>query len=102
MSRVQPVAFFDDASNPVTLDFEGLGSLAQLTYTIPGNGMVKFTSTGANQSSLKFGYVVVTSTSGPLPSGAVIFSRYNGAGGLVSQAGVLNSPLTTFSPTRRP
>ncbi len=89
------VAFFDDNHNPVTMNFSGLGSVSQINYNIPGNGMAKFFTTGNTSPNLQFGSVVVTKTSGALPSGAVIFSRYNAAGGLTSQAGVLNSPLTT-------
>ncbi len=89
-------SFFDDNANAVTLNFGTLiGSVHTLPYNIPANGMVKFTTTGsAPGTPLQYGSVVVTTTSGALPEGAVIFSRYNAAGGLASQAGVLNSPVT--------
>jgi alpha-tubulin suppressor-like RCC1 family protein len=93
------VSFFDDSGHPVTMNFGSpIGSASTLNYSIPGNGMQKYSTTGSTPGTpLHVGYVVVTSTSGTLPSGAVIFSRYNGTGGLASVAGVLNSPLTTYS-----
>ncbi|MBZ5536572.1 MAG: SBBP repeat-containing protein [Acidobacteriia bacterium] len=93
------VSFWDDNGHAVTLNFgPSIGSRSTLNYSIPGNGMLKFTTTGLTPgTSLHVGFVVVTSTSGALPSGAVIFSSYNGTGGLASQAGVLNSPVTSNS-----
>jgi alpha-tubulin suppressor-like RCC1 family protein len=93
------VSFFDDSGHPVTMNFGSpIGAASTLNYSIPGNGMQKYTTTGSTPGTpLHVGFVVVTSTSGTLPSGAVIFSRYNGAGGLASVAGVLNSPVTTYS-----
>jgi alpha-tubulin suppressor-like RCC1 family protein len=92
------VSFFDDGGHPVTMNFgTPIGAASTLNYSIPGNGMLKYTTTGSTPGTpLHVGFVVVTSSSGTLPSGAVIFSRYNGTGGLASVAGVLNSPLTTY------
>jgi hypothetical protein len=93
------VSFLDDNGYAVTLNFgPSIGSTSTLSYSIPGNGMQKFTTTGSTPGTpLQAGAVVVTSTAGSLPSAAVVFSSYNGTGGLASQAGVLNSPLTTNS-----
>jgi hypothetical protein len=93
------VSFFDDSGHPVTMNFGSpIGAASTLNYSILGNGMQKYTTTGSTPGTpLHVGFVVVTSTSGALPSGAVVFSRYNGTGGLASVAGVLNSPVTTYS-----
>jgi hypothetical protein len=69
------------------------GSQSVLPYSIPANGMVKFSTTGLGV--LKVGYAVVTPTTGQLPSGAVIFGGLSTTGGLASQAGVLNAVPTT-------
>ncbi|MGB7624025.1 MAG: hypothetical protein WBN92_16890 [Terriglobia bacterium] len=86
------ISFADDNGNPASLDF-GSGPQATLNYSIPGNGMQKFSTSGSG--TLKVAYALVTSTGGPLPSGAAVFASNNGAGGLASQAGVLNAPRTT-------
>jgi hypothetical protein len=93
------VSFTDDNGRAVALNFgPSIGSTSTLSYYIPGNGMQKFTTTGWTPGTpLQAGAVVVTSAAGPLPSAAVVFSSYNGTGGLASQAGVLNSPVTTNS-----
>jgi hypothetical protein len=93
------VSFTDDNGSAVTLNFgPSIGSTSTLSYYIPGNGMQKFTTTGWTPGTRsQAGAVVVTSAAGPLPSAAVVFSCYNGTGGLASQAGVLNSPLTIDS-----
>jgi hypothetical protein len=93
------VSFFDGNGHPVTMNFDpSIGSASALNYSIAGNGMEKYTTTGSVPGTpIQTGFVVVTSTIGTLPSGAVIFSCYNGPGGLASLAGVLNSPLTTNS-----
>jgi hypothetical protein len=93
------VSFTDDNGHAVTLNFgPSIGSTSTLNYSIPGNGMLKFTTTGSTSGTpVQAGAVVVTSTAGALPSAAVVFSSYNGTGGLASQAGVLNSPVTTYS-----
>jgi endo-1,4-beta-xylanase len=88
------VSFSNDAGQPVALNFgPTIGSTSTLTYSIPANGMQKFSTTGTAPGT-QAGAVVVISTSGALPSGAVVFSSYNHAGGLASLAGVLNSPVT--------
>jgi len=93
------VTFFGNSGQALTMNFgASVGSVNALNYSIPGNGMLKFTTTGSTPGTpLQVGYAVVTSSSGALPSGAVVFSCYNGTGGLASVAGVLNSPLTTWS-----
>jgi phage baseplate assembly protein gpV len=93
------VSFTDDNGHAVTLNFgPSIGSTSTLNYSIPGNGMLKFTTTGSTSGTpVQAGAVVVTSTAGALPSVAVVFSSYNGTGGLASQAGVLNSPVTTYA-----
>jgi alpha-tubulin suppressor-like RCC1 family protein len=93
------VSFLDNTGHAVTLNFgPAIGSTSTLNYSIAGNGMQKFTTTGSTPGTpLQFGSVVVTSVSGALPSGLVVFSGYNGTGGLAFQAGVLNLPMTTYS-----
>lgn len=86
------ISFANDSGNPISLDF-GSGLQPTLNYSIPGNGMQKFSTTGLG--SLKVAYALVASTSGPLPSGAAVFASNNSTGGLASQAGVLNAPKTT-------
>ena len=86
------ISFADDNGSPIALDF-GSGPHPTLNYSIPGNGMQKFSTTGSG--SLKVAYALVTSTSGPLPSGAAVFASNNSSAGLASQAGVLNAPRTT-------
>ncbi|MBZ5535622.1 MAG: hypothetical protein LAO31_06670 [Acidobacteriia bacterium] len=90
------VSFFSDNGQPAALTFgAGLGVSSLLSYRIPGNGVQKFSTAGWFPGApLKAGYIVLTSTGGSLPSGAVVFSEYSPAGGLESQAGVLNSPVT--------
>ncbi|MDD5542779.1 MAG: hypothetical protein PHX83_06355 [Acidobacteriia bacterium] len=88
------ISFADDNGNAISLDFGSpLGVRSSLTYSIPANGMVKFSTTGLG--SLKVAYALVVSTSGALPSGAAVFASNNSSGGLASQAGVLNAPKTT-------
>lgn len=88
------VSLFDDSGNPIQLDFGG-GPQSSFPYSIVANGVQKFSTNGSG--SLKVGYAVVTSTSGALPAGALVFSQNNNSGGLASQAGVLNAPQTTFA-----
>ena len=85
------ISLFDDSGNAVALDF-GAGLVSSLPYSIPANGVQKFSTTG--QGSLKVAYCVVTPSSGQLPSGAVIFGS-RGSTGVASQAGVLNAVPTT-------
>jgi hypothetical protein len=88
------INLYNDSGSQIALDFgSGLGSLSVLNYSIPANGMVKFSTTGLGV--LKVGYAVVTPTTGQLPSGAVIFGGSSTTGGLASQAGVLNAVPTT-------
>ncbi|MBZ5537777.1 MAG: hypothetical protein LAO31_17620 [Acidobacteriia bacterium] len=84
------ISLFDDTGNPIALDFGG-GLVISQPYSISGNGVQKFSTTG--QGTLKVAYAVVTPTSGQLPSGASIFGS-RGATGVASQAGVLNAPQT--------
>lgn len=92
-SATGTISLYNDSGSQIALDFgPGLGSLSVLNYSIPANGMVKFSTTGLG--GLKVGYAVVTPTTGQLPSGAVIFGSST-TGGLASQAGVLNAVPTT-------
>jgi hypothetical protein len=63
-----------------------------LNYSMPPDGMVKFSTTGLGP--LRAGYAVVTPASGPLPIGSGIFTSKSSAG-ISSQAGVPDSPQTT-------
>jgi alpha-tubulin suppressor-like RCC1 family protein len=92
------VSFFDNNGQPLTMNFESpVGSVNTLNYSISGNGMHKFATGSMPGIPPRVGYAVVTSGSGALPSGAVVFSCYSATAGLASVAGVLNSPLTTSS-----
>jgi Bacterial Ig-like domain (group 3) len=90
---VGKVQLFDDNGAPLALDF-GSPSGAQdtLDFTLAPDGMAKFATTGTG--ALRVGYAVVTVTSGPLPVGNGIF-QFRQSLGLVSQAGVPDSPSTT-------
>ncbi|HLH32657.1 MAG TPA: SBBP repeat-containing protein [Terriglobia bacterium] len=86
------ISLFDDNGNPLTLDFGSAGKQSQLSYSLPPNGVAKFSTTGLGQ--LKAGYALVAAQSGPLPVGSAIFAA-NNATGIVSEAGVLAAPATT-------
>jgi len=88
------IALFDDNGLPVAFDFgSSQGAQSELSYTIPANGMVKFSSRGIT-SPVRAGYAVLTAATGPTPIGSGIFSVREG-GALVSQAGVPAAPKTT-------
>lgn len=90
---VGTVQLFDDNGVPLALDFGNLtGPQNSLDFTLPPDGMVKFATTG--NGALQVGYAVVTVSSGPLPVGNGIF-QFRQASGLVSQAGVPDSPQTS-------
>lgn len=87
------ISIYDDTGAPLALDFgPGIGQQSTLNYSLAMSGMVKYATTGAG--NLKVGYVVVSSTSGVLPTGSVLFSM-NSSAGLASQAGVPNSLPTS-------
>ena len=89
------ISFFDDEGNALALDFgPGIGVQSSITYSLPPNGMVKYSTTGLG--ALRVGYAVVTPLSGGLPVGSGVFS-INGSAGLSSQAGVPNAVETTMS-----
>ena len=87
------VELFDDSGAPLALDFGAAsGPQSALTFAISPDGMVKFATTG--KGALRVGYAMVTVSAGPLPVGNGVF-QFNQASGLVSQAGVPDSPQTT-------
>jgi Bacterial Ig-like domain (group 3) len=87
------VELFDDSGAPLALDFGApTGPQNALDFVLSPDGMVKFATTG--NGVLRVGYAVVTVSSGSLPVGNGVF-QFNQAAGLVSQAGVPNSPQTT-------
>lgn len=89
------VSLFDDNGNPLSLDFgPGVGLSNSLFYSIPPNGMVKFSTIG--NGPLVGGYAVVIPGAGPLPVASAVFS-INSSFGLASQADVLNAPETLSS-----
>ena len=85
------ISLFGDDGASLSLDF-GSGPQSSLNYSMPPDGMVKFTTTGLG--ALRVGYAVVTPSSGALPIGSGIFTSKSGAS-VSSQAGVPNSPQTT-------
>jgi hypothetical protein len=87
------VQLFDDNGTPLALDFGNpSGPQNSLDFTLAPDGMVKFATTG--NGALQVGYAMVTVSSGPLPVGNGIF-QFREVSGLVSQAGVPDSPQTT-------
>src|SRR5207244_2630303 len=87
------VSLFDDNGAALTMDFGGpVGRQSQVSYSIPPDGVIKFSTSGADP--LKAGYAVVTPQSGALPVASAIYS-VNGKQGLASEAGVLSSIPTT-------
>jgi hypothetical protein len=90
---VGTIAFLDDAGNPLSLDFGAAsGPQSALQFTLPPNGMAKFSTRGSG--SMHIGYAVVTVSSGPLPVGAALF-LFSQDSGLVSQAAVPDAPLAS-------
>lgn len=90
---VGKVELFDDSGTPLALDFGAAsGPQSTLAFAIAPDGMVKFATTGIG--ALRVGYAMVTVSAGPLPVGNGVF-QFNQASGLVSQAGVPDSPQTT-------
>lgn len=88
------IYFIDDLGNPLPMDFGSGLPESSLFYTMPPNGMVKFSTSAAG--GLRAGCSVVVPTSGPLPVGSAIIS-IAGDQGLASQAGVMNAPETTLA-----
>jgi hypothetical protein len=85
------ISLFDDNGNAFSADFGTAGHQSQLPYSLPPDGMIKFSTTGIGQT--RAGYAVVTPQSGPLPAGSAIFGT-NNSKGLASEAGVLPAPAT--------
>ncbi|MFI5173858.1 MAG: hypothetical protein ACHQKY_03305 [Terriglobia bacterium] len=90
-SSIGTISLLGDSGSPLSLDF-GSGPQSLLNFSIPPDGMVKFSTTGLG--TLRVGYAVVTPASGPLPIGSGIFTSKSSAG-IASQAGVPDSPQTT-------
>ncbi|MBZ5535207.1 MAG: hypothetical protein LAO31_04560 [Acidobacteriia bacterium] len=90
-SSAGTISLFGDDGSPLSLDF-GDGPQGLLNYSMPPDGMVKFSTTGLGP--LRVGYAVVNPSSGALPIGSGIFTSKSGAG-ISSQAGVPDSPQTT-------
>jgi len=86
------IAFFDDDGKPLALDFgSGIGSRYTLDYDMKPDGMVQYSTSGL--ATARAGYAVVTVSSGATPGGAATF-KLHASSGLVTQAGVMNAPLT--------
>lgn len=90
-TAVGTISLVGETGTALPLDF-GSGPQSTLSYSIPPNGMVKFSTTGLGP--VRVGYAVVLPSSGPLPVGSGIFTSKSSLG-IASQAGVPNAPLTT-------
>ncbi len=78
------VALIESGGGPLELEVAG-SSTSELAFSLAPNGTQTFDLTSS--TGIQQGYAVVTSSSGPLPSGTAIF-RFTSGGASISEAGV--------------